>query len=91
MSDEPSKRRRVRSAQTPLPEKILAKFGGPQAQPRLVQAYDPRHGWNVEQSKEFVTLELLMELRAAGVTHVEAKWRSHRARLNLSSILAVRD
>jgi hypothetical protein len=89
MTDAPSRKGRGRSAQTPLPEKILAKFGGPQARPRLVQAYDPRRGWNTDRSKEAITMELLMELRAAGVTLIEGKWRSYRARVNLSTALGV--
>jgi hypothetical protein len=88
MTEAPSNRRRARVTQTPLPERVLAKFGGPQARPRLVQAYDPRRGWNSDRNKEAVTMELLSELRAAGVTLIEAKWRSHRARVSLSSALA---
>jgi hypothetical protein len=91
MTNAPKKHRRARIARTALPEKILARFGGPQAQPRLVQVYDPRHGWNSDQSKEAITVELLMDLRAAGVTLIEGKWRSHRARVNLSTVFAAQE
>jgi hypothetical protein len=90
MTDVPSKRRRVRSAQTPLPDKILAKLGGPRAQPRLVESYHPRHGWTTLQRKELATLELLVELQTAGVTLVEFKWRSHRVRVDIASALSGR-
>jgi hypothetical protein len=91
MTEASSYRRRARITQTPLPERVLAKFGGPQARPRLVQAYDPRRGWNSDRNKEAVTMELLLELRAAGVTLIEGKWRSHRARVNLSTVFAAQE
>jgi hypothetical protein len=86
MTDAPLSRRKARGASTPLPERVLAKFGGPQARPRLVQSYNPRQGWTNDRQKEAVTLELLAELKAGGATLVEARWRSTRARINLSSL-----
>jgi hypothetical protein len=78
--------RRERSEASALPEMLLAKFGGPRARPRVVQAYDPKSGWSTARKGGAVTMELLVELRAAGITLVEAKWRSHRRQINLSTL-----
>jgi hypothetical protein len=86
MTDAPLGRRRERRGNTPLPDNVLAKFGGPQARPRLVQTYNPLLGWSTDRQKEAVTLELLTELKAGGVTLIEARWRSTRARLNLTTL-----
>jgi hypothetical protein len=88
MIDEPIRYRRAQDIYTPMPERILAKFGGPQARPRLVQAYDARHGWNTDRRHQVVTVELLVELQNVGVTLIEARWRSHTARLSVASVLA---
>ncbi|PRY64617.1 hypothetical protein B0I08_1121 [Glaciihabitans tibetensis] len=62
------------------------KFGSPRARPRLVQAYDPKTGWSTDRKKAPLTVDLLSELRSAGITLVEAKWRSHRRQINLSTL-----
>jgi hypothetical protein len=86
MTYAPLSPRKARGASTPLPEKVLAKFGGPKARPRLVQSYNPRLGWTRDRRREAVTLELLAALKAGGVTLVEARWRSTRARINLAGL-----
>lgn len=76
-------RREARS--TLLPESFLLKFGSPRARPRLVQVYNPKSGWSTDHKKVALTIDLLSELRASGITLVEAKWRKHRRQINLST------
>jgi len=78
--------RRDRATSPELPESFLLKFGSPRARPRLLQVYNPKTGWSTDRKKVFVTVDLLGELRAAGITLVEAKWRKHRRQINLSTL-----
>ena len=75
--------RHTRSAA--LPESLLLKFGSPRARPRLVQVYNPKTGWSTDHKKDVVTMDLLSQLHASGITLVEAKWRKHRRQINLST------
>jgi hypothetical protein len=81
-----SRSRQDRKSSGVLPESFLAKFGSPRARPRLIQVYDPKTGWSTDRRKAVVTIDLLAELRAAGITLVEAKWRKHRRQINLSNL-----
>jgi hypothetical protein len=78
--------RRDRMNSLKLPESLLLKFGGLRARPRLIQVYDPKTGWSTDRKKAIVTVDLLSELRADGITLVEAKWRKHRRQINLSTL-----
>jgi hypothetical protein len=69
-----------------LPERLLLKFGSSRARPRLLQIYDPKTGWSTDRKRALVTIALLNELRGAGITLVEAKWRNHRRQINLSTL-----
>jgi hypothetical protein len=78
--------RRALRVSTPLPDKVLRKFGGLKARPRLVQVYNPRRGWKPERRREPLTLEALADLKGLGITRVEARWRRRRVRINLFTV-----
>ena len=66
-----------------VPPIVIARFGHRRAKPRVVSVYDPKQGWTDDHRRRVVTWQLVEELRAAGFTLVEAKWRRTMRQLNL--------
>jgi hypothetical protein len=66
-----------------IPARVSEKFGNPAAKPRVVRVYNPTSGW-VEHSKNaLLTGDLVVSLRAAGITLVEARWKLQRHQISL--------
>lgn len=66
-----------------IPQSVAAKFGSPNARPRVLRTYDPHAGWMDRTSKAFLTLEVAAELKAAGITLVVAKWKRQLHQISL--------
>jgi hypothetical protein len=78
--------RRGRRAVTAVPSDITDRFGSASAQPRIAQVYDPRRGWSDKHARELLTADLIAELKAGGITRVEARWRRKQALINLLTV-----
>lgn len=78
--------RRSRRSESAVPIEVLERFGNAGARPRIVQVYSPQRGWRTDHARELLTAELLTQLKAAGVTRVEARWRRKNERINLLTV-----
>ena len=66
---------------------IARRFGSRSANPRAVRAYSSDAGWVELPEPKLLTYAVAHELRQAGYTMVEARWRRHVRQLTLSSLV----
>lgn len=78
--------RRTRRAESAVPIQVRARFGNASARPRVVQVYSPQRGWRSDHAREVLTAELVKQLRAHGITRVEARWRRRLERISLFTL-----
>lgn len=78
--------RRSRRAAPAFPADVTDRFGSAGAEPRIAQVYDPRRGWSDSHARELLTAERIVELKAGGITRVEARWRRKQALINLLTV-----
>jgi hypothetical protein len=67
----------------PIPAFVVARFGAPSARPRAVRGYSVRTGWvEIERGPE-LTVDALRELKLAGYTMIEGRWRRRTKEISL--------
>jgi hypothetical protein len=70
----------------PIAIAVVARFGAPSARPRVVRGYAVRTGWVEINKGPELTEAALRELKRAGYSMVEARWRRHVKEISLARI-----